>query len=220
MIDHRIRLGTDRALGPWAGRCPIPPSVLTAAGLACGLSAAVFAAAGSQWMALLCFVANRAFDGFDGLVARRRGRAGDIGGYLDMVADMVVYVSIPIGVAVADGRTGVWIATSFALGAFAVNTVSWSYLSALLERRGRGATSTGEVTSITMPPGLVEGAETAVWFAVLLAVPELAAWWLGSLALAVSLGVARRVRSGVEALAAVETTSSADPTMLDAPVAR
>ncbi len=179
-------------------------------GFVWGIAAALLAAAGHHELALLCFVLNRTVDGLDGVVARRHGRVSDVGAYLDMAADMVVYVSIPLGVAFGEQRFGVWVATSLVLGSFAVNVVTWSYLSALLERRDRGAGTTGETTTVTMPPGLVEGFETAVWFGLLLAVPQLAVWWLGSMALAVTVGAAVRLVAGSKVLSSLEAEPEVD----------
>ena len=57
------------------------------------------------------------------------------------------------------------------LGSFYLNTMSWAYLSALLEKRGRGAARSNERTSITMPSGLIEGSETIVCYSLFLAWP-------------------------------------------------
>jgi hypothetical protein len=53
-----------------------------------------------------------------------------------------------------------------------VNAASWMYLAAILERRGAGAAARGELTTITMPRGLVGGTETVVFYALFLALPR------------------------------------------------
>ncbi len=58
------------------------------------------------------------------------------------------------------------------LGSFFVNAASWMYLSAVLERRGAGARARGELTTVTMPPGLIAGAETVVLYTLFLLVPS------------------------------------------------
>lgn len=55
------------------------------------------------------------------------------------------------------------------LATFYVNSVSWTCLAALLEKRAAGATATGTSTSTIMPRGLVEGTETIVFCTVALA---------------------------------------------------
>jgi hypothetical protein len=57
------------------------------------------------------------------------------------------------------------------LGSFFVNAASWMYLSAVLERRGAGAAARGERTTVTMPPGLIAGAETVVLYTLFLVFP-------------------------------------------------
>jgi hypothetical protein len=46
------------------------------------------------------------------------------------------------------------------------------YLSAILEKRASGARSTGELTTVTMPPAIVAGTETIVFFCLFYAVPS------------------------------------------------
>ena len=61
-------------------------------------------------------------------------------------------------------RAPLAIAALALIGSFYVNAASWMYLSALLERRGAGARARGELTSVTMPEGLVGGTETIVFY--------------------------------------------------------
>ena len=140
------------------------------------------------------WLVGRAADGLDGLVARRRRSASDLGGYLDMLGDTVGYAAVPLGVAVAAGDDVVWTACAVLLATFYVNTVSWTYLSALLEKRGNGVASSGEATSIRMPVGVIEGAETIVLLTVVLAWPATAAWLFALMAALVALTVLQRVR--------------------------
>jgi hypothetical protein len=73
-----------------------------------------------------------------------------------------------------------------------VNTISWCYLAALLEKRQAGAQSGGEMTSVTMPAALIEGTETVLFFSAFLLWPG----WAGPLfsikAALVSVGVYQR----------------------------
>ena len=175
---------------------------ITAGGLVVGLAAAGVAAVGWWAVALGLWWFNRIIDGLDGLVARANGRMSDVGGYLDMCADVVVYAALPLGVAIGHDQRSVWIATAFLIASFYVNIVSWSYLSALLEKVAAGAASRGEVTSITMPRGLIEGAETIALLSIVVAVPGLAAWTMGLMAVAVAASALAHVVSGVRALEA------------------
>jgi phosphatidylserine synthase len=162
---------------------------ITAAGLAVGLAAALAAAFGAFPAALGLWLLNRLLDGLDGEVARRLGSVDDRGGYLDLLADLVVYAAVPLGAAA--GVTAVfggealvtspatWPLTASLLAAYYVNLGSYAVLAALLEKRGRGAASRGDPTSIVLPAGIVEGTETVVLVAAMLAFPGLLPLWLG-----------------------------------------
>ncbi|MDZ7801457.1 MAG: CDP-alcohol phosphatidyltransferase family protein [Trueperaceae bacterium] len=216
MIDRGLRPLKSYALGPatsalaprlarW-GAMPV-----TALGLGVGLAAAVAGAAGAFGPALWLWWGNRLLDGLDGEVARRLGRADDRGGYVDLIADLVVYALVPIGAAVGatapwslHGATPdpwTWPAAAALLGAYYVNLGSHAYLAALLEKRGRGAAMRPDVTSFAMPGGLVEGFETIVLVSLMLAVPALLPWWFGLAAVLVAVTAGQRVWWTVRTLA-------------------
>jgi phosphatidylglycerophosphate synthase len=204
VIDRALRRRTEVVLAPVARLAPrrVHPTAITVAAVVPGLGAAVAAGAGEPVLAVALWLLNRMLDGLDGAVARQAGRRSDLGAYADIVLDVVVYAAIPIGIAVGrDSRAG-WIAAAVLLGAFYVNAIAWSYLSALLERRGAGAGARGEVTAVTMPAGLVEGAETVVLFAVALAVPGWSVAVMWAMAAAVLVGVAQRAVAASRTLGA------------------
>lgn len=195
MIDRRLRVAKDRVVGPVAARVPpaVTPGRLTAAALVAGAGAGVLVAAGWRWWALAAFLVGRLLDGLDGAVARRRGRHDDLGGYLDLMGDAVVYVAVPLGVAAAAGGVEAWVACAVLLAACYLNALSWTLLAAIAEKRGAGAAARGDTTSVHMPAGVVEGAETIVLYALMLAVPAAAVplcWLMAGL---VALGAALRV---------------------------
>ncbi|MGD9753257.1 MAG: CDP-alcohol phosphatidyltransferase family protein [Acidimicrobiia bacterium] len=202
MLDLALRPIKDRWLTPVADRVAgtVRADAITAIGLVAGLAAAGAAATGWRWASVVLWLAGRTVDGLDGLVARRRGEASDLGGYLDMLADTIAYAAIPIGLAWAAGGAGAWAATAVLLGAFYLNTVSWAYLSALLEKRGDGVAAAGEATSIRMPPALVEGTETIVCYTVFLALPRHLVVLFPVMAALVVVGVGQRWRWARRAL--------------------
>lgn len=173
MLDRSLRLPKDRALGRVATVMPtwVSPDALTAAALAVGLAAAGAAALGSTLVAVGAWLVNRLLDGLDGPLARARSTASDRGGYFDMMADTVVYAAVPLGIAVHRADLTVWWCTAALLASFYVNTMSWTYLSAIAEKRAAGAAATGETTSVHMPGGAIEGTETIVLFTAMLAMP-------------------------------------------------
>lgn len=195
MLDATLRPFKDAALARPARRLGrwVSPGAVTAAALAAGLAAAGMAGRRLYGAALALWLVGRLLDGLDGAVARQRGRADDLGAYLDMVADTLVYAAIPLGIAVGVDERATWIAAGFLLASFYVNSVSWTYLSAVLEKRGQGAITTGESTAITMPPALIEGTETIVFFTLFLLVPGSAPWTFSVMAVLVGAGVGQRV---------------------------
>jgi len=195
MIDRTLRTSKDRVIGPAArvvaGR--IGPVCLTALSLAGGVGGGVAAGFGLRWQAVALWLLGRVFDGLDGAVAREADRQTDLGGYLDMMADTIGYAAVPIGIATAQASIGTWTWCAVLLATFYVNTMSWTYLSAIAEKRGSGAGETGERTTIHMPAGLVEGAETIVLFVVMLSFPDRAIWWFSAMAGLVGITVIQRV---------------------------
>jgi phosphatidylglycerophosphate synthase len=186
MFDHWLRLLKDRMFEPIApviGRW-VHPNVITIFAFLAGLAAALFAAQGRTGLSFAAWAASRTLDGLDGSVARAVGSQSDFGGYLDTITDFVVYAAIPVGVLLGHPSEAAWRAGLFLLATFYVNAASWMYLAAILERRQLGVAATGERTSVTMPPAIVAGAETVVFYSLFLLVPAWAPplfWLMGIL---------------------------------------
>lgn len=195
MLDLRLRPTKDAALDPLARRLPraVTPAGITGASLGVTLLAAGLAALGRPLLALSLWLAGRFLDGLDGALARCRGTSSDLGGFLDLLGDTVGYVAVPLGVAIGVDERSTWIAVSALMGTFYVNALSWSFLAAVLEKRGVGASATGETTSITMPPALVEGSETIVLFGLFIVLSQWAPWLFGLMAALVAVNVVQRV---------------------------
>lgn len=195
MFDTALRPIKEQALHVPARALShhVSADLVTAASLVVTLAAAAVIWRGSFALGLALWLVGRGLDGLDGMVARLRQTADDVGGYFDMVADTIGYAAIPLGIALAlDTRAG-WIATAFLLGSFYLNSVSWTFLSAVLERRGLGVASTGELTTLTMPPALIEGAETMAFFTLFLVFPSHAPLLFAIMALAVLVNVGQRL---------------------------
>jgi len=202
VFDDWLRALKDRLFARLARRVGafVHPAVVTVLACAVGLAAAFAAADGRYRVALALWVLNRVLDGLDGSVARESGRASDVGGYLDILLDHVVYAAVPIGLALGDGSRGALVAALVLIATFYVNAASWMYLAAVLERRGRGAAARGERTAVTMPPGIVAGAETAVLYALFLLLPGRLVALFSLMAGLVLLTVAQRLAWAVRRL--------------------
>ncbi len=188
MFDHWLRMLKDRLFAPIApaiGRW-LHPNLISLLALVAGLAAALFAAWGRTGPAFAAWAVNRMLDGLDGSVARAAGTQSDFGGYLDNTADFVVYAAVPLGVLLGQPSEEAWRAGLFLLATLYLNAASWMYLTAILERRNQGVDATGERTTVTMPPAIVAGTETVVFYSLFLLVPAWVPplfWVMGSLLL-------------------------------------
>ncbi|MGH7518830.1 MAG: CDP-alcohol phosphatidyltransferase family protein [Gemmatimonadales bacterium] len=194
MFDDLLRAFKDRLLAPAARALgpSCPPAVVTLCALAAGVAAAWLAAERSYAWALAAWLANRVLDGLDGAVARVHGRASDLGGYFDILCDFAVYALVPIGLVAGAPTAEGWRALAILLAAFYLNAASWLYLAAVLERRGRGAAVSGQLTSVAMPAGLIAGTETIVFYTLFLLLPAQAVPLFLAMAALVLVGVTQR----------------------------
>lgn len=174
MLDKRLRQVKEQMLAPvarWCGEDVTPIQITLMSGIV-GILSAVAGWQGLYVIGLGLWLLNRVLDGLDGTVARLFNQQSDIGAYIDILVDDTVYALVPFGIAVSIGTLSVYLALIFMLATFYVNTVSWAYLSALLEKRNRGAIASGEMTTVTMPDGLIEGTETIIFFALFFLLPH------------------------------------------------
>ncbi len=194
MFDHLLRGFKDQLLAPVAHLLRwVPPNLISVVALAFGLGAAAAAASAAWGIGLALWIANRIADGLDGTVARVAERQTDFGGYLDILLDFVVYAAIPVGFAFSGIDRPVLLWAVALEGAFFVNACSWMYLSAVLEKRASGARATGELTTVTMPPALVAGFETVVFYALFFLFPEKLALLFGLMTTLVGINIVQRL---------------------------
>jgi phosphatidylglycerophosphate synthase len=195
VTDAMLRRPKELLLAPIARRTPVlvHPTAITLVAVLPGLGAAFAAADGRHVLALGLWILNRLLDGLDGTVARQRERQSDLGAYLDILMDFVVYAAVPIGLASWVGTRTAWVAATVLLASFYINTISWAYLAAILERRA-GAERAPTYTAVAMPGGLVEGTETILFFcAMLLATPGLVPTLFWVMSACVLVTVAQRI---------------------------
>ena len=173
MIDTFLRIPKERLLAPLATRLSeVSPTRVTLVSFAVGLGAAGVTGLGLYGWGLALWLLNRLLDGLDGEVARRGGRQSDWGGYSDILCDLVVYALLPVALVVSSPSERAYLSLALLLTSFYVNAGSWMVLSALLEKRRHGALAKGERTSVTMPGGLIEGAETVLFYSLFLLFPS------------------------------------------------
>jgi len=194
MLDHPLRHAKEALFQPLI-RGPlarVDPNRITQWACAIGLLSALAASQGLYRWALVAWLFNRILDGLDGTLARVTQRQTDWGGYQDIVLDHLVYASLPLGIAFASGNILVFQACALLQACYFVNTISWCYLAALLEKRQHGAQVKQEMTSVTMPAAIIEGTETVLFFTLFLLLPNYATPLFLLKAALVSVGVWQR----------------------------
>ena len=77
------------------------PNQITLMGFLIGLGAIPSLIFQNYWLALVCILVNRIFDGLDGALARIT-EISDGGAYLDIVLDFIFYSLVVFGFALAD----------------------------------------------------------------------------------------------------------------------
>jgi len=176
MLDRHLRPIIDRSLIRLAQKLShrgVSADMLTGAGLATGLLAAVCVGAGWFFAALVLGFLSRLLDGLDGAVARI-SQPGPLGGYLDILADFTFYAALPFGFAVFDPTVNALPAAAL-LASFFVNAASFLGFAILAEQHGQKTDVNGEKSHFHAT-GLIEGTETIAFFTLCLLWPNLFAW--------------------------------------------
>jgi hypothetical protein len=242
VVDRFLRPAKRRLLAPLGQLLKgVDPQSVTLLGVVAGFAAALSAALGAFPVALLLWWLNRILDGLDGELARlQRSSVGSPnsdtarGGYLDLMADLLSYSLLPIGIAIGlgEGATltlgsvglGIWPLAALLLASFYLNLGSWALLGPLLTHqqgpllkgqqglmlRPRTGARPGQdardrdAPAIHLPSGLIEGTETLLLFSVALAFPQLAPATLALFALLTFLSALQRTLWGLRTLKGAE----------------
>ncbi|MEZ4865273.1 MAG: CDP-alcohol phosphatidyltransferase family protein [Caldilineaceae bacterium] len=172
MQDAFLRRQKDRLLTPMAGSmfATIHPNVVSLVAMGIGLGSAVAILLQLYWVGLGLWLLNRIIDGFDGVIARVHQKQSDFGGYLDLFLDFIIYLAVPLAfVAAMPTVANLWAGLAL-IASYVLNTISWTTLAALLEKRQRQTVN--RLTSMEMPTGLVEGAETIFLYTLFYLLPN------------------------------------------------
>lgn len=163
MLDSTLRPLIDPpldALGAWMARLGLSANSITVLGFLMGAGACIAIVAGYFWMALGLVLANRLADGLDGAVARRNGTT-DLGGYLDIVLDMIFYSGVPFAFVLHAPVNA--LPASFLIYSFVGTGGSFLAYAAIAAKRGESTRQHG-VKSMYYSFGLMEGTETVAFF--------------------------------------------------------
>jgi phosphatidylglycerophosphate synthase len=193
MKDALLRVQKDRVLEPLAQSLfgAVSPNLISFVALVPGLFSAVAIIQGQLEWGIGFWFLNRLLDGLDGVVARVHDKKSDFGGCLDLLLDYVVYLALPIAFVVAQPSSAhIWTLIGL-LASYQINGMSWMLLSSLLEKHQ--TTAVNRLTSIEMPAGLIEGAETVVFYTLFFLLPEQIAWLFGVMAVLVFVTAGQRV---------------------------
>lgn len=166
-VRRRIDPGLDRMAGVLA-RAGVSADALTLLGLGAGLAASLAIGLRLDALALGLFLFNRLLDGLDGAVAKATRRT-DRGGFLDIVFDFVIYGAVPLAFALREPASSAVPAAAL-LFSFYVNGASFLAFAAVAAKRGLGGGTRG-IKSIHYTAGFMEGTETILFFALMIAMP-------------------------------------------------
>lgn len=196
MFDIRFRSLKDDAFDPCCKYIPnsISPLQVTVAAFLSGLLSCLCASSKMVHLSLIFWSLNRALDCLDGALARHRKTASDLGGYLDLLGDFIVYSLLPIAIALGwnDGVRS-WRAVAVLEASFHVNNFVLFYIAAVSEKKqAKGGAKSKELTSVMMRPALIEGLESGVLFTAMLAMPSYIEMWSWLMAGLVCVGIVQR----------------------------
>src|SRR5690606_605834 len=162
----------DRLGVPLAAR-GVSANAVTATGFAIGLGAAAAIAAEAYLLGLALLLLNRLFDGLDGAIARQRGLS-DLGGFLDIVLDFLIYSAVPLAFALADPAVNA-LPAAFLIFSFVGTGSSFLAYAIMAAKRGISTELRGR-KSLYYLGGLTEATETILAFVLACLWPTLFPW--------------------------------------------
>ncbi len=184
MLDARLR----RLIDPPLDRLSRPlarhgwsANLATAVGFVIGLGAMAAIATQSYGLGLGLLLLNRLLDGLDGALARQRGIT-DLGGFLDIVGDFIIYAGVPLAFALADPTANA-LPAAFLIFSFIGTATSFLAFAIMAAKRGITTELRGK-KSLYYLGGLTEGTETILVFVLACLWPvwfPLIAWLFGAL---------------------------------------
>jgi phosphatidylglycerophosphate synthase len=193
MFDQYVRPHIDpplNAAGWWLARRGVAADHVTIGAFIMGVAGAGAIALGQPLAGLAFLLMGRIADGLDGAVARATAKT-DRGGFLDIVLDFTVYGLVPVGFAVADPAQNGVIATLL-VASFLANGSSFLAFAVMAAKRGSETSAQGQ-KSLYYMAGLIEGAETVVFFLLCCLFPAWFPWLAAGMAAACYVSALGRV---------------------------
>lgn len=171
MLDAFIRPYIDPPLnkmGKYLALRGISPNSVTLVGFGFGVVAIYFIAHHLYLIGLVMIVLNRVFDGLDGALARETGLT-DLGGFLDIVCDFIIYSGVIFGFALAQPHHALWAA--FLIFSYVGPASSFLAYAIFAERHKMRSDERGK-KSLYYLGGLCEGTETFIVMVLLCLYPQ------------------------------------------------
>lgn len=204
MLDAIIRKQIDPPLAiiaKYALNWRISATAATVAGFVLGLAATALVASQFYAAAAVLLVLSRFFDGLDGAIARQT-RQTDLGGYLDIVLDFIVYASVVFGFALADPAANA-LAAAFLLASFMGPATTFLAYAIFAAKHGITTDIRGS-KSLYYLGGLTEGTETILCLVLMCVFPT----WFSTIAIVYA--VMCWITAGTRIAAAVNTFGDID----------
>jgi phosphatidylglycerophosphate synthase len=204
MLDAIIRKQIDPPLAVIARQAvkwQISAHTATVVGFVLGLAATALIVAHLYLPAALVLLASRFCDGLDGAIARQT-RLTDLGGFLDIVLDFIVYAAVVFGFALADPAANA-LAAAFLTTSFMAPAATFLAYAIFAAKHGITTDIRGS-KSLYYLGGLTEGTETILCLMLMCLFPA----WFSTIA--VVYGVMCWITAGTRIAAAVNTFGEID----------
>ena len=174
MVDNIVRKTKEQVLTPVAYTLQsVNPHWVTIIATILGVAAAIAGWQKAYVLGLGLWLLSKLADRLDGTLARIRNQQTNLGGYLDILSDTLIWAIVPFGLALGQPTPAIFVGLVLLLIGIYLNSASWMYLAALLEKRQQGAQANGEMTTVTMPTGLMEGTESVLMYSAFFIFPNL-----------------------------------------------
>ena len=145
----------------------ISANQITIFGLLLGVGCFLAIITNAMTAALTFLALNRLADGLDGAVARAQTHS-DLGAYLDIVSDFILWGLLPIGFIILDSDNA--IAAAVLLSSFSMSMTVFLAFAIMAEKRGLETNTQGNKNFFYIG-GLAEGTETIAFFAIVIIWP-------------------------------------------------
>lgn len=170
MLDPLARKLIDKPLNalskPISAR--ISANSITIIGFLIGILSFIAIIKGQFTLALVFLALNRLCDGLDGAVARRQTPT-DLGAYLDIIADFLLWALLPLGFMLYNPQNA--FAAAVLLSSFAMSMTAFLAFAMMAEKRGLSTEAQGKKGFFYLA-GLAEGTETIGFFVLIMVKPE------------------------------------------------